>query len=110
MFAEGDILGRFLPLTRSMYQVYESLCSGMLSILYTVGSTVYHIACTWDSKHLVHFTGQSTAFITWGLGDDSGHLWAGVYIPEAALWLDLEMGSPDAQHAFSDCFPVSTQI
>lgn len=87
-----------------MCQVYGSFCSGMPSVLHTEAPTAYHIACTWESKHLVHFTGQSTTFITWALGDDSGHLWAGVYIPEAALGLGLEVGSPVARCGFQTTF------
>ena len=76
----------------------------MPSVLHTVESMVYHIACTWEPKHLVHFTGQSTAFITWALGDDSGLLWAGVYIPEAALGLGLEVGILAALSGFQTTF------
>lgn len=104
LFAEREILGYFLPLTRSMHQVYEPLCSRMPSVLHTVDSMVYHIAYIWESKHLVHFAGKSTTFIAWALGDDSGHLWAGVYIPEAALGLGLEVGIPAVLSGFQTTF------
>lgn len=68
----------------------------MPSVLHTVESTGY-VACAWESKHLVHFTGHSTVFKTWASGDDPGHLWA-------ALGLGLEVGSPAARPGFQTTF------